>query len=284
MRNLILKQLSILAVAFVGLNGCVSVPELRVANDNYGCQLPHPQTLSSIGIEANISGGILKNLVPNLSIKVDPKVIDMGSKASKDLDMTRYVTCNLINQFNIPRNQTVSLLELFMFNATGPTSEQFIKYVNDRPVLKQIITAVNEDKPLSGLMNGKRLYVDAVRHGSPNSRDGWSKGNKVTLPAGSWEVKAVGGGWSAWSSDNAPPDVKGAWGWFMFVTMDNDTKRFGENSWLYKNKKEANSAAVDVEPLNFSLDKPTDIYFWIWDKNVEDNRGTMIIDIIRTSP
>ncbi len=271
-------------MACSSIGGCVSAPAPRATYDNYGCLMPQPNTLSSIGIEASISGGILSKIIPNISVKVDPKVIETGSKASKDLEMSRYVTCTLMNQYNIPPDRALPVFELLTFFTTSPTSEQFMKYVNDRPSLKQIVTVVNDDKPFSGQLNGRRIYVDAVRNGS-SSRDGWAKGQKITLQAGNWEVKPVGGGWSAWRRDNsAPPNVKGAWTWSMYVTMDNNTNEVGSFSWLYKNSDEANAAASSIESLKFSLDKPADVFFWIFDVDgTEDNRGVLVVDVIRKS-
>lgn len=282
MKGKFLYALVMLSVVGASLTGCasVSVPTAKLTKDDYGCLVPPPSILASVGFETSVSGNVLGHILPNISVKVDPKVIETGSKALRYAEMTEYLTCRLVNQYNISSDFILPLQQFYLFYGTNPTSEQYLKYVNDNPLVKQVVTAVNENKPLSGPVNGKRIYVDAVKNGSSN-RDGWRNGSKLTLEPGNWAVMPVGGGWSAWSG-NVPPDVKGGWTWFMYVTMDQDTRTLGKYDWAYKNKKEASVAAKNIGSLDFSLEKPTDVYFWIWeDGNIRDNQGVLVVDVLR---
>jgi hypothetical protein len=282
MKKTVLNLLAILFVACVSLTGCVSTIGTVGTKDEQGCIIPPASILSSVGIDATLSGNFLNKIIPNINVKIDPKVIETGSKALHNMAVSDYVSCCLIHQYNIPSDQILSLKEFYLFYATAPSTEQYMKYIADRPLVKQMFEKVNNDKSFSGTMNGKRIYVDAIRNASM-ARDGWTKGSKVTLPAGNWEVRPVSGGWSAWAKDSyVPPNVAGPWSWSLLVTRDNGiTQSMGGTQWNYKTVNEASAAAVSIEPVNFSLDKPTDVYFWVWDSGgVSDNRGVLIIDVI----
>jgi hypothetical protein len=131
----------------------------------------------------------------------------------------------------------------------------------------------------------KVIRIDAVENASNDSDKGWMKGVEVKLPEGKWQIRPMGGGWSAWRADSLrTPDTKGAWTWNIYVKKPNSgSAPFGEVSqwWQYKTEVDAFNG-VRNQKLPFSLSEPSSVYFWIYESgNTEDNRGYVELELTR---
>lgn len=136
------------------------------------------------------------------------------------------------------------------------------------------------------LPSPRTITVDARKNASDDSRKGWKKGKEVELPAGIWQIKAVGGGWSCWASDSKlTPDVKGAWTWNVYIkTPSNElSSPYGivDDWWRFNSPQEALRNVQEHKiPFSITLNKLSKIYFWIYDNGgTSDNRGNVIIEI-----
>ncbi|TAN42581.1 MAG: hypothetical protein EPN22_12505 [Nitrospirae bacterium] len=144
------------------------------------------------------------------------------------------------------------------------------------------VSAYVKDNPLPIT---KRIIVDAVENASRNQETGWMSGVEVKLPEGKWQIKPIGGGWSAWSADSQkPPKVKGAWTWNVYIKRPNtESVAFGETGswWEYK----TSAAALDSvrqQTYPFSLSSPNSVYFWIFDNgDTANNRGYVELELTR---
>lgn len=147
--------------------------------------------------------------------------------------------------------------------------------------MSEIVSASDKEVP------PQQVTVDAKSNASKDSRGGWQSGKKLTLPPGIYEVKAVDGGWSAWKQDSsAPPDVKGAWTYNVFIrTTEKGNTCYGAcgEYWQFNSQKDAfNYASKNYQPVQIVLQKQDDVYFWIFDDgNVNDNRGSIVLEVKR---
>jgi len=128
--------------------------------------------------------------------------------------------------------------------------------------------------------------VSASRNVSADPDNGWKKGVKVALPAGTWSIFPMGGGWSAWPTDAAAKlvGVKTPWTWLVNITIANGTTECYVECgdwWKFATQKDAEDFALQqLEPYSLFIETPSEVCFWIPDTN-EDNRKGVIIEIRR---
>lgn len=125
--------------------------------------------------------------------------------------------------------------------------------------------------------------VSAIINVSADYVNGWKKGVRVDLAAGTWSILPKGGGWSAWPTDGAAKLVgkKTPWTWLVNVTANGNTECYGtcDDYWKFANQKEAeNFATQHIPPHSLFLETPTQVYFWIPGPN-KDNRKGVILEI-----
>lgn len=131
----------------------------------------------------------------------------------------------------------------------------------------------------------KKIQVSATKN-CGDTDSGWKKGVRVSLQAGKWAVASAGGAWSCWGDDSwKPPSQKGAWTWNVYIKLPSDSQSvcYGmcSNWWQFKTKQDAEkySLSKELEPYTFELDSAGEVTFWLWDSDVSDNRGKVILEI-----
>lgn len=133
----------------------------------------------------------------------------------------------------------------------------------------------------------KVITVDAVENASDDREKGWTRGVEVKLPAGKWQIRPVGGGWSAWRSNSErPPNVAGAWTWNVYIKRPNmKSVSFGTTGswWEYETEKAAFNGVRD-QTYAFSTSDQSSLFFWIFDDgDIENNRGYVEFELVRVT-
>lgn len=159
-----------------------------------------------------------------------------------------------------------------------------VKKANNVEEFKRVIEEYASDNPPP---INQIVEVDAIMNASGDSNNGWRQGIQVALPKGVWQIKPIGGGWSAWPSDSAvPPNVRGAWTWNLYIKrpFEQRSSFYGTRGewWRFKNADDAFSSVQNETAHSFLMPQAGTVSFWIWDEGGTDsNRGHVAIEISR---
>jgi hypothetical protein len=127
----------IVSMAFVLVAGCGSpeaVPPVAAVPDHNGCIPPEPGTLGKLGIDASLLNFKYQRVaIGALSVKTDPQVVDLLTRATRDASVRSYLTCKAIKEDGYNQEQAVYLNQMNAFMATSPTADQFIQWQDKNP-------------------------------------------------------------------------------------------------------------------------------------------------------